>query len=297
MFSRSVIARNTKIALPIAVGSIGLAYYYTTLNGQSIYNETGKTFTNPNEWIDLKLKDSVSVGQNSKKLIFELKDANDVSGLVNASCLLTKFVTPKGNNVIRPYTPISDVDQKGIIEFLVKKYEGGKMSSHIHDLKPNDTLSFKGPVVKWKWEPNQYKSIDLIGGGTGITPLYQLLHEITKNPQDNTKVNLYYGSINKEDILMKPELDAIADNHKDQVNIVYFLDQAPPNWSGETGFITKDYLQKHLPGPSKDSKVFICGPPGLYKALSGMKNSPTDQGEVSGALAELGYTKEHVYKF
>lgn len=297
MFSRSVIARSSKVALPVAIGSVGLAYYYATMSNQSIYNETGKTFTNPNEWIDLKLKKSVSLGLNSKRLIFELNDSNDVSGLVNASCLLTKFVTAKGNNVIRPYTPISDVDEKGIIEFIVKKYDGGKMSSHIHDLKPNDTLSFKGPIVKWKWEPNQYKSIDLIGGGTGITPLYQLLHEITKNPEDKTKVNLYYGSVDKDDILLRTELDTLADKYKDQVKVVYFLDKAPAGWKGETGFISKDYLQKNLPGPSKDSKVFICGPPGLYKALSGMKNSPTDQGEVSGALADLGYTKEHVYKF
>lgn len=297
MFSRAAIARNSKIALPIAVGSIGLAYYCSNSFNQSIYNETGKTFTNPNDWIDLKLKSSADVGHSSKKLIFELNDANDVSGLVNASCLLTKFVTAKGNNVIRPYTPISDVDQKGIIEFVIKRYDGGKMSSHIHDLKPNDTLSFKGPIVKWKWEPNQYKSIDLLGGGSGITPLYQLLHEVTKNPDDKTKVNLYYGSVDQDDILLKPELDDIANKYKDQVKIVYFLDKAPADWTGESGFITKDYLQKNLSGPSKDNKVFICGPPGLYKALSGMKNSPTDQGEVTGALAELGYTKEHVYKF
>jgi cytochrome-b5 reductase len=35
----------------------------------------------------------------------------------------------------------------------------------------------------------------------------------------------------------------------------------------------------------------------MYKALSGAKVSPTDQGELSGILKELGYTKEQVYKF
>lgn len=299
MLTRSI-ANNKQVIVPIlgalgAIGSIGLFQYYSTRN--QISNDTGKTFTNPNEWIDLKLKQSINVGSNSKRLIFELKDQNDVSGLVNASCLLTKFVTAKGNNVIRPYTPISDVDEKGIIEFIVKKYEGGKMSSHIHSLKPNDTLSFKGPIIKWKWEPNQYESIFLIGGGTGIAPLYQLIHEITKNKEDRTKINLFYGSIDADDILLKQELDKIAADHKDQLNITYFLDKAPTNWSGETGFISKEFLTKNLPQPSKESKVFICGPPGLYKAISGPKTSPTDQGEVTGILADLGYSKEHVYKF
>ena len=35
----------------------------------------------------------------------------------------------------------------------------------------------------------------------------------------------------------------------------------------------------------------------MYKAISGTKLSPTDQGEVSGILKELGYTKDDVYKF
>lgn len=298
MFSRQISQKLTSGRflgpLAIAAGSIGLAYHFSSV---AIDNETGKTFKGNDEWVDLKLAKAWETTHNTKHFVFELANKDDVSGLVNASCLMTKFVTPKGNNVIRPYTPISDVDDKGAIEFMIKKYDGGKMSTHIHDLKINDTLSFKGPIVKWKWEPNQYKSIALIGGGTGITPLYQLLNEITKNPEDKTKVNLYYGNLTEKDILIKKELDTIADKYKDQVNVVYFLDKAPENWEGQTGYISKEFLQSNLPGPSKDSKVFVCGPPGLYKAVSGTKVSPTDQGEVSGVLAELGYTKENVFKF
>lgn len=296
MFSTPIKANTAKFLLPLAVGGgLGLAYHYS--NTSIVKNDTGKTFTNPDEWIDLKLKLSYDVSHDSKHLTFELNSADDVSGLVNASCLMTKYVTAKGNNVIRPYTPISDVDAKGVLEFVIKKYDGGKMSSHVHDLKPNDTLSFKGPIIKWKWEPNQYQAISLIGGGSGITPLYQLIHEITKNPQDNTKVNLFYGSITEDDILLKKELDSIASSHKDQVNITYFVDKPSDSWNGESGYISKEFLSKNLPQPSKDSKIFVCGPPGLYKAISGVKNSPTDQGEVSGILADLGYTKEHIYKF
>lgn len=285
-----------KVLAPLVAtaGSIGLAYHFSTY---AIQNETGKTFKGNDEWIDLKLSKSWETTHNTKHFVFELANKDDVSGLINASCLLTKFITPKGNNVIRPYTPISDVDDKGTLEFVIKKYDGGKMSTHMHDLKPSDTLSFKGPVVKWKWEPNQYKSIALIGGGTGITPLYQLMNEITKNPEDKTKVNLFYGNLTENDILIKKELDTIAESYKDQVKVVYFLDKAPEGWNGETGYMSKEYLQSNLPGPGKDNKIFVCGPPGLYKAVSGPKNSPTDQGEVTGALADLGYTKENVFKF
>ena len=280
------------IPLSLAAGSIGLAFY-----GGSIRNDTGTTFKGGDEWIDLKLAKSWNISPDTKHFIFALDDKEHVSGLITASCLMAKFVTPKGNNVIRPYTPISDVNTKGFIEFAIKKYDDGKMSPHMHDLKENDTMSFKGPIVKWKWEPNQYKTISLIGGGSGITPLYQLLYEVTKNPEDKTKVQLFYGNKSEDDILIKKELDEIANKHKDQVEVQYFVDKPLSNWNGNSGFITKDFLKSKLPKPSPDQKIFVCGPPPMYKALSGMKVSPTDQGELTGALAELGYTKENVYKF
>lgn len=292
----SVSRISSKYLLPVlgAAGAIGLALRYS---GPKVYNEPSKTFKGGDEWVDLKLKDLWNISPNTKHYVFELNSPDDLSGLVSASCLMAKYVTPKGSNVVRPYTPVSDVDQKGTIEFVIKTYPEGKFSKHAYDLKPNDTVSFKGPIVKWKWEPNQFKHISLIGGGSGITPLYQLLHEITKNPDDKTKVNLYYGSLTEEDILLRKELDKIAAEHKDQVSVHYFLDKAPDGWKGHTGYISKDFLKEHLPSPAEDAKIFVCGPPPLYKALSGPKVSPTDQGEVTGALAELGYTKDHVYKF
>lgn len=277
-----------------AFGTTGLAFHYSS---STVFNEPAKTFNGGDEWIDLKLKKSWNISPNTKHYVFDLKNPDDVSGLVTASLLLAKYVTPKGSNVIRPYTPVSDVDQKGTIEFVIKTYPEGKFSKHFYDLKPNDTVAFKGPIVKWKWEPNQFKHISLIGGGSGITPLYQLLHEITKNPADKTKVDLFYGNLTEDDILLRKELDDIAAKHKDQVNIHYFLDKAPANWSGQSGHITKDFLKEHLPPPSKDAKIYVCGPPGLYTAISGNKKSPSEQGEVTGALADLGYTKDHVFKF
>jgi len=35
----------------------------------------------------------------------------------------------------------------------------------------------------------------------------------------------------------------------------------------------------------------------MYKAVSGEKKSPTDQGELTGILQKLGYDKEQVFPF
>ena len=53
-----------------------------------------------------------------------------------------------------------------------------------------------------------------------------------------------------------------------------------------------------IPGPEEENiKVFVCGPPGLCKSISGEKKSPQEQGELQGYLKELGYKEDQVYKF
>jgi cytochrome-b5 reductase len=172
------------------------------------------------------------------------------------------------------------------------------MSEHIHSLKEGDTLSFKGPIPKYPWSPNKHSHITLISGGTGITPMYQLIRAITKNPEDKTKVSLIFGNIKEEDILLKKELSDLENEFPQRFRVFYTLDNPPESWPYGKGFITKELLKEVIPDPKTENiKIFVCGPPGLYKAVSGPKVSPQDQGELSGILKELGYTKEQVFKF
>lgn len=63
------------------------------------------------------------------------------SKLPVASCVLVKAAEPealndpKGNPVIRPYTPVSSADKTGELVFVIKKYDTGVMSKYIHSLK------------------------------------------------------------------------------------------------------------------------------------------------------------------
>lgn len=72
------------------------------------------------------------------------------------------------------------------------------MSSHMHDMKAGDSLAMKGPIPKYPWSPNKHEQIGLIAGGTGITPMYQLIRAILKNPEDKTKISLVYGNLSEK---------------------------------------------------------------------------------------------------
>ncbi len=184
------------------------------------------------------------------------------------------------------------------MDLLVKKYENGPMSTHLHDLVPGQHLEIKGPLPKYPWSTNKHEHVGLVAGGTGITPMFQLVRAIFNNPDDKTKVTLVFGNITEQDILLKKEFDELENTYPQRFRAFYVLDKPPKEWSGGSGFITQELLKTVLPEPkSENIKVFVCGPPGLMGAISGNKKSPRDQGELTGILKELGYTPEQVYKF
>ncbi|CAK36895.1 NADH-cytochrome b5 reductase 2 [Aspergillus awamori] len=249
-------------------------------------------------WFDLKLSEIEVLNHNTKRLRFEFEDKEALSGLQVASALLTKFKPADAKAVIRPYTPTSDEETPGYIDLVVKVYPNGPMSEHLHSMNVGQRLDFKGPIVKYPWETNKHNHICLIAGGTGITPMYQLAREIFKNPEDQTKVTLVFGNVKEEDILLKKEFEELENTYPRRFRAFYVLDNPPKEWTGGKGYISKELLKTVLPEPKEENiKIFVCGPPGMYKAISGTKNSPTDQGELSGILKELGYSKEQVFKF
>ena len=76
------------------------------------------------------------------------------------------------------------------------------------------------------------------------------------------------------------------------------VDTAPASgWTGGVGFINKDKIKEHLPGPSDDALIFVCGPPGFYNVISGGKTPDYKQGPLTGYLKELGYNESQVFKF
>jgi cytochrome-b5 reductase len=241
--------------------------------------------------------------RDTKRYTFALPRENDELGLTVASCLVVR-ATVDGKEVVRPYTPTSPVHERGTFELIVKSYPDGKVSKAMSSLKPGDQVDMKGPFLKFAYSPNQWKGVGMLAGGTGITPFYQLLHEILSNPRDKTEVRLVYASRSPEDIILKKELDALAVKHPN-FKVFYAVDTAPDSWKdGVIGRVSKEIIADFCPPPhaggkdqSASYKMLVCGPPGFMKVLSGEKASPMDQGELTGLLKEMGYAKDQVFKF
>ncbi|KAL6558372.1 NADH-cytochrome b-5 reductase-like protein [Orobanche minor] len=271
---------------------------------------TPKVALNPDKWIEFKLQDKVQASHNSQLFRFSF-DPNVKLGLDVASCIITR--APSGQNaegiakyVIRPYvkivasyavyTPVSDPDAKGYFDLLIKVYPEGKMSQHFAGLKPGDVVEVKGPIEKLRYSPNLKKHVGMIAGGTGITPMLQIIDAILKNPDDHTQVSLLYANVSPDDILLKKKLDLLSASNPN-LKIFYTVDNPTKDWLGGRGYISKDMMVKGLPSPSDDTLILVCGPPGMMNHISGDKAKDRSQGELTGILKELGYTEGMVYKF
>lgn len=77
----------------------------------------------PNAFVDFKLKSIHPETHNTSRFTFELEEGQTL-GMNVTSCVVTKFVKEDGKPVIRPYTPVSDSDQTGSFDFVIKRYEG-----------------------------------------------------------------------------------------------------------------------------------------------------------------------------
>jgi NAD(P)H-flavin reductase len=153
---------------------------------------------------------------NTKVYHFSFDD-DKVSGGQVASCLLVRtpegegqVLDDKGKPVIRPYTPISSPDVRGEVQLMIKEYkvsplsieliQNGALTPYISNLQIGQELLFKGPNPKYKYAPGNFDRGLCVAGGSGITPMYQLISHALTIPNDATKWTLVFSNVTEQDI-------------------------------------------------------------------------------------------------
>lgn len=200
----------------------------------------------PASWEEVTVVKKEKVNHDSVLVRLGFKDSNAVSGLTTASCLLLKAPIGSKNEdgtnkaVIRPYTPTSDPDTRGYFDLVVKVYEQGKMSKHLGEVNKGDNIMVKGPIKKLPYEANMKKKIGMIAGGSGITPMLQIIDAVVKDEKDTTEVHLVYANKTPADILLKDKLDTLAKTHSN-FHVHYVVEKRGMfNFSSSfsTGYVT-----------------------------------------------------------
>lgn len=156
--------------------------------------------------------------------------------------------------VVRSYTPISSDENPGYFDLLIKSYPTGNISKYVASLKIGQPLKVRGPKGAMVYTPGLVRHFGMIAGGTGITPMLQIIRAIVRGrPQsggvDTTEVDLVFANVNEEDILLREDLDALA-AEDDKFRVYYVLNNPPEKWSGGVGFVTADVIKVYHIGLS-----------------------------------------------
>lgn len=149
----------------------------------------------------------------------------------------------KTQEIVRSYTPISGDHQPGHFDLLIKSYAQGNISKYMASLIVGQTIRVKGPKGAFVYEPNMVRHFGMIAGGTGITPMLQIIRAIVRGRAagDRTEVDLIFANVTAQDILLKEDLDALA-NEDANIRVHYVLDNPPENWTGGVGYVTGDMI-------------------------------------------------------
>ncbi|KAI0353560.1 ferredoxin reductase-like C-terminal NADP-linked domain-containing protein [Trametes cingulata] len=233
--------------------------------------------------------------------------------------------------VERPFTPLEGIDSEGRMTFWIKRYEKGEVGRWLHSKKVGDKIEIRGPLKTWPWQDGEWDEVIMISGGTGITPFYQLIHKellSQSSPSSKTRFTLLHSSRRPTE-LPPPEmlgpLLAYSHAHPDKLKLSLFVDSpegpahpAVPSSSLNVGRIGKTAIE-HATGAGSTSRwrslfgarsnprsqdgvsgkkvmFLVCGPDPMVAAIAGPFGRNFSQGEVGGALGELGYDRESVWK-
>ena len=198
----------------------------------------------------------------------------------------SSFVFISNIETKRPYTPI-EISEKEL-KFAIKIYEKGEITQFLDKKKENEFIKISNVICKREYKKNEFKKILMIAGGTGITPMVQILREIQENEKVKTEVNLIFSNKTENDVF----LNEILENFE-FVNFVKIFSETD-NKKYFKGHINKEIVSKYI---ENVDFVYVCGPPGFMEAVSGNKNADKTQGDIRGILKELNFRKDQIFKF
>lgn len=233
------------------------------------------TALEPSTYKKFKLIEKTQVNHNVTIFRFALDHPNQRLGLPVGQHMFLRYYDSAGKPISRAYTPISSDDELGYFDLLIKLYPDGKMSQYLSKRQVGDYVDVRGPsghlvyhgkgkfeiLTKGKGKVTKNIShVGMIAGGSGITPMLQIVRAVSKDKNDHLHKSLIFGNVTTNDILLRDELDAVKKINP-RFNIHYCVDKKPDHeWEYSVGYITPELIQKHLPKPADDTLILLCGP-------------------------------------
>ncbi|WP_064444320.1 2Fe-2S iron-sulfur cluster-binding protein [Rhodococcus sp. YH3-3] len=187
-----------------------------------------------------------------------------------------------GTDEHRSFSMASTQSTPNQVEFLIKKYPGGKFATLLDDgISMGDEIALTGPYGSSTLKDGHVLPVVCIGGGAGMAPILSLVRHMSES--GNTRpVHFYYGARTPNDLFYIDEINAIGNGLVDFTFVACVSDSTSAPTSGSIsvreGNVT-DVVKQLEPNIAK-AEVYLCGPPPMVDAaltLLDLCGTPTDQ--------------------
>jgi ferredoxin-NADP reductase len=142
-------------------------------------------------------------------------------------------------------------------------------------------VSLRGPAGKFTLDGADVRPAVFLAGGIGVTPFVSMLRDAAHSRLARD-LWLFYSNRRPEDAAFLDELAALPNRHSRCrfVGTMVEMDKSSRPWKGETGFLDRAMLERHLKSLAAHV-YYIAGPPGLVEAMQKML---TDAGVAQDAI-------------
>ena len=223
-----------------------------------------KKKSNDSRYKFLTVKEVVKETKDAVSLVFDQPE-NEILDYKPGQ-FITLIQTINGKKVRRAYSLCSSPDLDENPAITIKRVADGVMSNHVNDhIQAGDTIEIMEPMGSFTLDisPGNKKQIFLFGGGSGITPLLSIAKSIL-NVESDSKLVLIYANRDEDSIIFKEAINSLVSENSDRLDVVHFLENPPSEWSGETGYMTAEKLEKIISEKSdegfSEKQYMTCGP-------------------------------------
>ncbi len=171
-----------------------------------------------------------------------------------------------GKTVRRSYTMASTPTQLHYCAITVKREEHGLFSRYLHDeVKEGDLLDVMGPNGKFTFTGEEAKSIVLICGGVGVTPMMSIIRYLTDIGWHND-IYLLYCCRTTSEFIFREELELLQERYLNLRVYASMLRSEGTIWMGLQGLFTKNIIS-HLVPDIASHRIHVCGPPAMMESI------------------------------
>jgi len=179
------------------------------------------------------------------------------------------LINPHG--IARSYSVANDYERDQVLEFHISETREGVFSGWLfNEAAPGDTLHMRGPAGDCFYTHSGTQDFPLIlaGTGTGLAPLYGIIHDALSQGHQG-EITLYHGGRTSDHLYYVDELQALDSQYKNFHYVPCAIEgEGKQSVSGLQSGSVGDVLDASLDtGALSRTRVYLCGAPALVHGL------------------------------